>query len=761
MLADESLSWNDGGHGMSRLDSKQRWTLVIGGILVTLLLAAVFTFGSLEVPFEPKSWRALMPLYAVSSFITAALLVFGLILGRTILRLWAETSREQLGARFKTKMVVGAMAISLLPIIFMFIVSYSLINRTLLRWFPRPLEIASEKTQELMNEFGQAQLPRLRRLATGIQEDASPVLEERLQHAFTKGAEAVWFLDKDGNSVEGGVVCDEQREDRQIPVCAQIGVLGKFVRAMPSGVEVWTAGGKDYFAARIPILRGSQTTGYIAAAYRTTPKFLTRYTEIQSYTREYNQEKQDLRALKRQMLLILLLFTVLLLSSVMWVALFLAKQVTIPIQALAEGTREISAGNFDYQVPEQAQDELGVLVRSFNTMTTQLRDNRSQIDQFTRNLQQAVQELERRRQLMETVLENIPTGVISLDASGAILRANNAVTRIFGGEARNAQSLDELLGPEASRVLQLLMRRSLRMGVVSREIETVVSGRVLHLAVTASSLGPRRANSGYVLVLDDLTEMLRAQKSAAWQEVARRIAHEIKNPLTPIQLSSQRLSRFLQRRDATETKAPRDLELTKLVHECSRLIEREVSTLAALVNEFSQFVRFPIAKLIATNANTVVHEAVEVFSGRLDGITLKTILDDDLPAVRADAGLLRSVVVNLIDNAAEALENSTFREILISTCAHPDAETVEICVSDTGHGISPQDKDKLFLPHFSTKNRGTGLGLAIAARIVAEHGGTIHVEDNRPVGSRFFVELPVAELTPAGVTDLNGAESTR
>jgi two-component system nitrogen regulation sensor histidine kinase NtrY len=746
---------------MSRLDSKQRWTLVIGGILVTLLLAAVFTFGSLEVPFEPKSWRTLMPLYAVSSFITAALLVFGLILGRTILRLWAETSREQLGARFKTKMVVGAMAISLLPIIFMFIVSYSLINRTLLRWFPRPLEIASEKTQELMNDFGRAQLPRLRRLAVEVQEDASQSVEDQLQHAFTRGADAVWLLDKDGNSTRGGVVCENQSEERQGPICAQVGVLGKFVRAMPSGIEVWTAYGNDYFAVRVPTLRGGQPVGYAVAAYRTSPKFLSRITEIQSYTREYTQEKQDLRTLKKQMLLILLLFTVLLLFSVMWVALFLAKQVTVPIQALAEGTREISAGNFDYQVPEQAQDELGVLVRSFNTMTTQLRDNRSQIDQFTRNLQQAVQELERRRQLMETVLENIPTGVISLDANGAILRANTAVTRMFGSDSRDARSLDELLGPEASRVLQLLMRRSLRMGVVSREIETVVSGRVLHLAVTASSLGPRRANSGYVLVLDDLTEMLRAQKSAAWQEVARRIAHEIKNPLTPIQLSSQRLSRFLDRRDATETKAPKDLELTKLVHECSRLIEREVSTLAALVNEFSQFVRFPIAKLIATNANTVVHEAVEVFSGRLDGITLKTALGDNLPPVRADGGLLRSVVVNLIDNAAEALENSTFREIFISTCAHPDAETIEICVSDTGHGISPQDKDKLFLPHFSTKNRGTGLGLAIAARIVAEHGGTIHVEDNHPVGSRFLVELPVAELTPAGVTDLNGAESTR
>jgi len=277
--------------------------------------------------------------------------------------------------------------------------------------------------------------------------------------------------------------------------------------------------------------------------------------------------------------------------------------------------------------------------------------------------------------------------------------------------------------------------------------------------VTVSSLGPRRANTGYVLVLDDLTEMLRAQKSAAWQEVARRIAHEIKNPLTPIQLSAQRLSRFLDRREISQGAPSRDSELTSLVQECSRLIEREVSTLAALVNEFSEFVRFPTAKLTPTNANTIVNEALEVFSGRLDGITLKTTLAENLPAVRADGGLLRSVIVNLIDNAAEAMENSACREIVVSTRAHLDAETIEICVSDTGHGISPEDKDKLFLPHFSTKDRGTGLGLAIAARIVAEHGGSIHVEDNLPVGSRFRVELPAAELTPASIADHNGLDT--
>src|ERR1700692_3899667 len=192
---------------MSRLDSKQRWTVVPGGILLTLLLAAVFTFGSLEVPFEPKSWRALAPLYAVSSFITAALLVFGLILGRTVLRLWAETSREQLGARFKTKMVVGAMAISLLPIIFMFIVSYSLINRTLGRWFPRPLEIASEKPQELRNGFGRTQIPRLRNIAPQIEPLSNKPVNEFLGRAFMAGADAVWILDQSGDAVRGGGVC--------------------------------------------------------------------------------------------------------------------------------------------------------------------------------------------------------------------------------------------------------------------------------------------------------------------------------------------------------------------------------------------------------------------------------------------------------------------------------------------------------------------------------------------------------------------------
>src|SRR5438477_8612770 len=730
---------------MTNTTSSQRRRLLLAGVVLTLLFAAVFTLGSLDTPFQPRNWRDVLTLYAVSSFITAALIVFALILIRTVLRLWAERSRDQLGARFKTKMVLGAVAISLLPVVFMFIMSYSLLNRTLARWFPRPIEIAAEQSRSLIAELDRADLPRTRSLACDAMVYATADQDKFLDHVVKIGADCAWVLNAAGKIEKGGAV-NVANSSQASDAYRYSRIPGTFMRSLPDGLEIWSFGSQSCLAVRTPIVHEGRHLGDLVIGNLTAPSFATRYAEIEKQTLTYDQEKQHLRALKRQLLLILFFFTVLLLSPVLWLALYLAKQVTVPIQALAEGTREVSAGNFDYQVPEQTHDELGVLVRSFNTMTTQLHDSRSQIDQFTRNLQQAVQELERRRQLMETVLENIPTGVLSLDTDGNILRANPAASEIFGAAARSARTLEDLFGAEDARAIRYLFRRALRTGVVSRELEIVASGRLMHAAVTVSSLGPRRANSGFVLVLDDVTELLRAQKAAAWQEVARRIAHEIKNPLTPIQLSAQRLSRYLEKRAESGDSAPRDPELTRLVQESSRLIEREVGTLAALVNEFSQFVRFPSAKLDTADVNSIVREAIEIFSNRLDGVTLSTSFAAQAPPIRADASLLRSVIVNLIDNAAEALESSPVKNISVETRSKPDLDSVEIIVADTGHGISPQDKDKLFLPHFSTKDRGTGLGLAIAARIVAEHGGGIRVEDNFPIGSRFILELPAAEV---------------
>lgn len=717
---------------MTMRSRKSQLWLVFGGLLVTLLLAGVFTLGSLDLPFEPRRWDEVVVLYAVSTFIVAALLVFGLVLTRSLLRLWMERRAAQLGSRFRTKMVLGAMAISLLPVVFMFFISYALLNRTLGRWFPRPLEIAVEESQKLRSDFARAEHERLNKLAQSSAErlERGQGIREVFR-AAPRGADAIWFVRDDG--VVGWMV----------PTPLEATGQPQFVRTLPGGVELWRSPASYYLAGRTPYLRG-----FLVAAKQVPSDFLTRFRSIEAQLQAYDLQKQRYRTLKAQMLLVLFLFTLLLLFAATWFAFFLSKQVTLPIQALAEATREVSAGHFDHRIEVQARDELGILVRSFNQMTAQLDDSRRQIDEFTRHLQQAVQELERRRELMEAVLENIPTGVLSIDDAGAVVRTNPAATRILGERVRTARTLAQLLGEDAARGIEHLMRRSLRMGAASKELEIALPGRVVHAAVTVSSLGPRRSNPGFVVVVDDLTDLLRAQKAAAWQEVAQRIAHEIKNPLTPIQLSAQRLGRYLERQNAARTRLS-DPELAQLVGECAGLIEREVMALESLVNEFSQFARFPAARLVSADPNAIVTSALEVFGGRLEGITVRTALAPALPSIKADPELLRRVLVNLIDNAAEAVEGSSAKELTLSTRAGADGETVEIAVADSGHGISPEDKDKLFLPHFSTKERGTGLGLAIASRIIAEHNGTLHVEDNSPIGARFVIHLPVAEVPAA------------
>src|SRR5208282_5648102 len=280
-----------GGRPVTPPKPKSQTRLVIGGILVTLLLAAVFTMGSLDVPIEPRSWRDLMALYAVSCFITAALLIFGLILTRSIVRLWAERSKEQLGARFKTKMVIGAMTVSLLPVVFMFFVSYSLLNRTLGRWFPRPLEIASEETQKLLNDLGRSTLPRLRTMGFQAATHLGESPDAFLQHAFASGLDAVWLFDSQGNLLRGGVICDDQNEDRSKELCSVSGVQGSQQRVLPSGVEIWQAQNKSYFAARVPVALNAEETGALVAAYRTSPDFMRRWNTIQAQTKEYENEK--------------------------------------------------------------------------------------------------------------------------------------------------------------------------------------------------------------------------------------------------------------------------------------------------------------------------------------------------------------------------------------------------------------------------------------------------------------------------------------
>ena len=729
---------------MTTATRKQRVWLITGSVAVVLLTAAVFTLGSLSTPFHPEQGNEFLVFFALSTFLGAALLVFGLILLRSLVRMATERRAGQMGSRFKTKMVLGAMGVSLLPVVFMFFFSYALVNRTLNAWFPRPLELANEESQLLLQDMRKTDASHLSDIAAKATRSGSPD-ETFLQNSWS--VDASWIVDAHG-AVSHGVAYT----NRQADTLGTQPIAPQPAQAFPGGAEFWRSGNDMYLVASAPLKDGK-----LYVARKIPADYLERIDEIQAQTDTYDEQKQHLRAYKREILGVLSLITLLLLFATTWVALFLSKQVTVPIQALAEATREISRGNFDHHIDVQAQDELGTLVGSFNRMTEQLGEGRKQINVFTQSLELAIEERERRRKLMEAILENIPTGVVSLNSSGEITRVNSAVVEILGAHARDAHSLQDLLGDEAARAMLHLMRRSLRMGGASREIEIATAGKLVRAAVTVSSLGPRRSNPGFVIVIDDLTDLLRAQKASAWQEVAQRIAHEIKNPLTPIQLSAQRLLRHIERSEGARPESSRS-EFEKLVAECAGLIEREVYTLESLVDEFSQFARFPAARLAPADVNPIVAGAVDLFHGRLEGITLRTELAASLPLIKADSELLRRVVANLIDNAAEAMEGASARQLRVSTRAEGDGDAVVIEISDSGHGISPEDKERLFLPHFSTKERGTGLGLAIASRIVAEHNGAIRVEDNVPTGTRFVIRFPAIEV-PAPAAQ-SGAAAT-
>jgi PAS domain S-box-containing protein len=448
---------------------------------------------------------------------------------------------------------------------------------------------------------------------------------------------------------------------------------------------------------------------------------------IDQFMRDYSRVSAGKREIRNFYLLFILLIALFILYVATWMALLLSRQISGPILALLEGASQVRKGNLAHRVTTLAADEMASLVRAFNDMTQGLEENG--------------RELESRRQFTEAILESIPTGVISLASDGKIQRVNRAMRVLFSEEEmERATSVSDLLTADHTAEVRYLMKRARRMGVASSQIDVDRQGHVLHLAVTVSALpGLEVSAPGYVVVVEDTSELLRAQKAAAWHEVARRIAHELKNPLTPIALSAERIARQLDRGPVTP-------EAERVLRQCSAIIAREVESVKALADEFSQFSRFPTAQPVTIGLNGIVRNALDVFAGRLEGISLSVDLAQELPLVHVDPEQLKRVVVNLVDNAAEAMRDSMVKRLLVVTRATPadSPDTVELLVADTGRGVSAEDKEKLFLPYFSTKERGTGLGLAIVSHIVSEHGGRIRVEDNRPTGARFYVEIPVA-----------------
>jgi two-component system, NtrC family, nitrogen regulation sensor histidine kinase NtrY len=674
---------------------------VVYGIAIALLalsVAIVAWLGSFHPPgaLEPNSPTQTLVFWAGFSLIFLLMLSLMWYLFREGAKLYLERQSHREGSRIKTKLVLGAVTLSCLPVFFLVLFNFELFNRNVAYWIRKPestqIDVFNNVAGMLSKEMQDETMAQAALLAA----------QPEIQQLLASGVRTPGFLQR---------------------FCTQWELAGASVVPSPGAPPIDAWGPRTVpkaVTSDAAVMEGGKILGSVHVAARIPVDVASKEEEIRSSSKKWEELYTNWKSFRSFATLMMALITVIVLCIATWIAFFVAKQISIPITALLEAASEVRKGNLTHRVDVRAADELGSLVRGFNQMTQELEAN--------------ARELDRRRRFTEAILESIPTGVISITADGTIKRVNLALSKIFpADQVQHATRLEDLFSREDTAEVKYLMKRARRTGVATRQMEMRTDKRKLNVAVTVSAL-EEKLTSGFVIVLEDTSELLRAQKSAAWHEVARRVAHEIKNPLTPIGLSAERIERQLDKIDLPPNTA-------RILRECSAIISKSVESVKTLVDEFSQFARFPSAQPVKCDLNEVVQEALAIFKGRLEGITLRTNFAPDLPPVNVDREQFQRVVVNLVDNAAEAMQDSLVRNLHVSTQAGP-AETVELVVADSGPGVSSDDKEKLFLPYFSTKNRGTGLGLAIVSHIVAEHNGHIRVEDNQPAGARFTVDIP-------------------
>ena len=666
-------------------------SVVLLSLLVGLLVwQGSFSFGDIS----PDGPQQVTIFWAVSTVVFLLTVLIGFLLFRSFIKIYLERQRNREGSRLRTKLLVAALGITILPVFFFAVFSVYVLNRNLDKWFSRP---AVNATNTLMGMT--MALERGAEAAARAQADLLASRDEVLNYA--KGDKSqLPALQRFCAAREIAEAQLEEKEGRRLPICSTTRTSTRFPMAkavLASGLgTVWVRG---HLEANAEI----------------------EHEKLLDSIAQYDQLKVSKRELWQFYLLLLALICLFILFLSTWAVLLLARQISIPIAELLKGAEEVRKGNLTYRVETHAADELATLVLGFNNMTQGLEAND--------------RELERRRRFTEAILENIPTGVVSMSSEGRVLRVNRAMRQIIPEiEAEQTLRLDDLFPKEEAAELRYMMKRARRTGIAMRQFDFIKEGRRLHLGVTVSTV-EENPGSPFVLVIEDTSELLRAQKQAAWHEVARRVAHEIKNPLTPIALSAERIARQLDK----VAIAP---ENARILRECSQLISREVESVRTLVDEFSQFARFPAPQMAPISLNSVVENAMKVFAGRLEGIEVKVSLGKNLSLVNVDPEQLKRVVVNLVDNAAEAMQDALIKRLFVGT-QDLGNECVELVVSDSGGGVSADDREKLFLPYFSTKGRGTGLGLAIVNHILSEHHAQIRVEENQPAGARFVVEIPV------------------
>jgi len=696
-------------------------------LIIAVALAFFFIWGAIYLsqqsgsPLSAGNLASRVPLFVLWYLDVILIAATLFVIFRALIKLLLERRRGVLGAKFKTKLLITQLGLTAIPIALLFLAATNLLQKAIDRWFSTPVETIVNRSEALRDmadrRLADATLREARALARTIesspQKDPAVLLADDLALRDFSSLELY---------VDGVARVRLAGPGLPLPPPAPAAPLSE---AIERGQARWTDFSPDGFRW----LRSGARTGraVVVAGLRITPAEAAAGDFVAGAWSEYRKMEVQKSAIKATNILVFTLLTLALLFAAIWTGLTLARRITAPIGALAESTRKITQGDLTAEVDVPASDELGVLVESFNTMTAEIRETRGRLEQSNVDLTAINRRLDRERQLLSTILETARTGIVALDRAGAVQLANPAALEILRLEKPPA-TLEELARrPDLAPLVEAVEAARSGMKPAPREISAGPRRAEISVAAMPGEGGPR----GFVIALEDTTEVARAQRLEAWTEAARRVAHEIKNPLTPIKLSAERMVKKLNAGDADAAEA---------VRQGAEVIIEEVDLLKSLVDQFSRFSRMPESKPSDTDLTALVEKTLALYREAKAGVTLA--LDNRLPrrVYRLDGQQVQRVLVNLLDNALEASEPGD----AVALSLAEDAGTLTIQVTDTGSGIGPNDREKIFLPDFSTKPGGSGLGLAIVSRIVADHRGTIRWEENAPRGSRFVIEIPAA-----------------
>lgn len=732
---------------LSREERKKR---IREGVVILLAVVLIIFLTRAEIHLTQLSADAKIgsniAIFAVINIVILLVILLVYLVCRNVVKLFIESRSNPLAKRLRSKLVLSFIGLSLVPTMLLFFAAAGFINNTVHNWFNTQVETSLSESLEVaqtyyknsasnalyygrqIGEFirdrkllNEANLPQLRDLVRQKQK------EYNLGVVEIYSSQREELVRSTNPAVPKGEFTNPSSED------IQHGLAGQEM------TRVNQAGKADLIRGIVPIYstwNRSDVVGVVVVNYYVPYSLVSKMKEITESYHEFRQLKILKNPIRTGYIITLFLIALVIIFFAYWMGVYLANSMTKPLQELADATHAVAEGNLDVRIEVFAEDEIGMLVQSFNRMTEDLRAKQLALNISNLELSRINQEIERRRQYMEIVLRNVAAGVISVDREGTVRTINTSAERLLSLNAANVlgKNFRDVILP-SHRELAMDSIRELTQsphGSISRQIFVEVRGTRLTLQLHLTMLRDAAGEVlGIVCVLDDLSQMMRAQRMAAWREVARRIAHEIKNPLTPIQLSAQRLrKRYLSRFSDDET----------VFDECTEMIIKSVEELKTLVNEFSNFARMPAIQPEPHDLNILIRETLTLYQEAHRLVHFSFDADERLPLLNIDRDQIKRVIINILENAVAAMAEQG--SIGLSTYFDSELKMAVISSADDGPGIPAEDKPRLFEPYFSTKKSGTGLGLAIVSSIVTDHGGFVRIRDNQPHGAIFIIELP-------------------